>query len=410
MRILHFSDLHIGVETYGRTDPLTGLSTRLSDFLKTFDEIVSYAIDENVDLVLFSGDAYKSRDPNQTHQREFARRIARLSSEGIPVFLLTGNHDVPHITSRATTIDIFRTLKIANVYTAESLKTFLVETKDGPLQIVALPWIRRGSFLAREEILGMPLELVNEEIQKRLSEILLAEAVRLDASIPAILAGHISLSDAKTSSEQYMMLGRDHILLKSALALPQFDYVALGHIHRHQVLSDNPMIVYAGSPVRTDFSEEADVKGFCLVELDPSKPCGSRLSRFEFKEVETRRFLTITVAIDQAANDPTSAVVEAVQAREISGAVVRVIIKLTGERAVRFNYSAIRKSLEKAYYIASISTETVQDRKIRLGENYSKSLKPIDALNIYLKSRDVAPDRIEELMRFAREIVDDIPQ
>ena len=50
MRVLHFSDLHIGVENYGRTDPVTGLSTRLLDFLSTFDELVDYALDNNVDV------------------------------------------------------------------------------------------------------------------------------------------------------------------------------------------------------------------------------------------------------------------------------------------------------------------------------------------------------------------------
>ena len=75
MRILHFSDLHIGVENYGRTDPNTGLSTRLTDFLEALDELVEFALANSVDLVLLAGDAYKGRDPSQTHQRELARRL-----------------------------------------------------------------------------------------------------------------------------------------------------------------------------------------------------------------------------------------------------------------------------------------------------------------------------------------------
>ena len=139
MRILHFSDVHIGVESYGSTDPDTGLSTRLMDFLATFDEVVDFALDNSVDLVLFAGDAYKSRDPSQTHQREFARRIARLSREGVPVFLLVGNHDLPHIASRATALDIFPTLSVPNVTIGDRLDTYIVDTAAGPLQVVALP-------------------------------------------------------------------------------------------------------------------------------------------------------------------------------------------------------------------------------------------------------------------------------
>src|SRR3990172_5581914 len=96
MKIIHFADLHLGVENYGRINPQTGLSTRLEDFLPSFDELADFAIAETADLVLFCGDAYKTREPTQTQQREFARRINRLSTGGIPSFLLVGNHDLPH--------------------------------------------------------------------------------------------------------------------------------------------------------------------------------------------------------------------------------------------------------------------------------------------------------------------------
>src|SRR4030042_1219134 len=110
IRILHFADLHLGVETYGRVDAATGRSTRLLDFLRALDELVDYAVEERVDLVLFCGDAYKSREPSQTHQREFARRVRRLVDAGIPVFLLVGNHDLPAAVSRATSLEIYDTL------------------------------------------------------------------------------------------------------------------------------------------------------------------------------------------------------------------------------------------------------------------------------------------------------------
>jgi len=57
MKILHFADLHLGVESYGRIDPATGLSTRLLDFLSTLDQVVDYALKNKVDLALFCGDA-----------------------------------------------------------------------------------------------------------------------------------------------------------------------------------------------------------------------------------------------------------------------------------------------------------------------------------------------------------------
>ena len=288
MRIVHLADVHIGVENYGKVDPQTGLSTRLRDFLDTFDEVVSYVLDNRVDLVLFCGDAYKSRDPSQTHQREFAARIARLSAAGIPVFLVVGNHDTPHTLGRASALEIFETLDVANVHIGDTLGTHVVQTADGPIQILAVPWIRRSVFLAREESRGLTPDQVNDEIQRRLAQAIRSMAEELDPDIPAVLAGHVTVGGSVTGSEQSMMLGRDHVLLKSDVALPQLDYVALGHIHRHQILGDAPLVVYPGSLQRIDFGEEGEEKGFMAFDLDPSAPAGSRLREHGFHKVSAR--------------------------------------------------------------------------------------------------------------------------
>ena len=96
MKILHTADIHLGTELYGHYDPLTGASSRLQDFATALDHAVDYAIAERVDLFLFAGDAYKTRDPSPTQQREFALRLRRLLEASVPVFLLTGNHDMPN--------------------------------------------------------------------------------------------------------------------------------------------------------------------------------------------------------------------------------------------------------------------------------------------------------------------------
>ena len=124
MKILHFADLHLGVENYGRIDPETGLSSRLGDFLSTFDEVVEYALSQDVNLVLFCGDAYRSSNPSQTHQREFARRIARIASAAIPILLLVGNHDLPGGIGNATAVEIFDTLLEAETLIKEWRKQY----------------------------------------------------------------------------------------------------------------------------------------------------------------------------------------------------------------------------------------------------------------------------------------------
>ena len=94
MKLLHFADAHIDMANYGRHDPETGLPLRVLDFLKSLDTIVDAAISEKVDLVIFAGDAYKDRSPAPTFQREWGKRIMRLSHAKIPTLLLVGNHDL----------------------------------------------------------------------------------------------------------------------------------------------------------------------------------------------------------------------------------------------------------------------------------------------------------------------------
>ena len=408
MRILHFSDLHIGVENYGRTDPVTGLSTRLNDFLESLDQVVEFALTQNVDLVLLAGDAYKGRDPSQTHQREFARRLARLSSADVPTFLVVGNHDLPNAVSRATAVEIFPTLGVPNIYVGSSLDTYTVPTKSGPLQLLAVPWPRRSGILSREETRGLSVDEVREEMQRRMTDFILDRCRRLDPDIPAVLSGHVTVNGATVGTERSMMLGNDHVLMAGNLARPELDYVALGHIHKHQVLRwDQPMMAYSGSLQRVDFSEEADDKGFCVVDLDPAAPQGQRLVDFQFHHLEARPFVTVNAAIEAGDADPTATVLRAIAAKDVSGSIVRVSVSLPGEAAARLRDAEVREALHAAHYIAAITRESTDSpRRTRLSPESARDLEPMQALNMYLESRDMDPQRRARILGRAEALVE----
>ena len=407
MRILHFSDLHIGVENYGRTDPKTGLSTRLGDFLDSLEQVVEFALNEGVDLVLLAGDAYKGRDPTQTHQREFAKRLNRLSKAGIPTFLLVGNHDLPAASSRATAVDIFPTLEVANIHVGNSLKTYDVPTPSGPLQVLAVPWPKRSAILSREDSRGMSIEQVRQTLEERLTDGIEVAASQLDATIPAILTGHVTVNGATVGTERSMMLGQDHVLLVSALVRPQVEYVALGHIHKHQILRpDPPMVVYSGSLQRVDFSEEGDEKGFCVIDLDPAAPQGQRMTKFEFHKLDARSFVTVDVTLEPQDVDPTATVVRAIARKEIAGAVVRVRISLAAESDAHLKETEIRAALEPAHFIASISREVAGTRRTRISPSEGEDLQPMQALGLYLDSKNIEGERREKIMRKAEELME----
>jgi exonuclease SbcD len=405
MTILHFADLHLGVENYGRIDPSTGLSSRLNDFLSALDQVIDYALENQVDLVLFCGDAYKTREPSQTQQREFARRINRLSTSHIPILLLIGNHDLPNAIGRATTTEIFDTLAIKNVYVANRPDIYHIPTASGTVQVVSLPWLRRSALLSREDTRNLDFEQIKQRMEQALTQAITDQAARLDPTLPAILAAHVWVASAQVGSESLMAIGQEPALLLSNVAQPAFDYVALGHIHKHQVLSENPPVVYAGSLECVDFGEENDEKGFYLVEIEPEPATGSRRVSFEFHPVNGRRFLTINVALEAQDIDPTATVLRAITGEEkIRDAVVRLNISLPASIEGQLRDSDLRDALKEAHYV-TIARDIKRETRLRLGSQAAEEIKPLEALKAYLESKNTSPERKQVLLEYGEKLI-----
>ena len=407
MLIVHTADIHIGVENYGRPDPVTKTSTRLVDFLGTLDEVVTFASENSADIVLFCGDAYKSRNPNQTHQREFAKRIYSLANNGIQVFLLIGNHDSPNIPGPASALDIFPTLNIPNVHIGSTLTTHLIETKSGPIQIVSLPWIRKGQFMSSAETDQLSTEELNSTIQSMLTTEISYQASNLDPTIPSILSGHVSIDSARTSSEKSMMLGNDYVLLKSSVALPQFDYVALGHIHKYQLLNETPKVVYPGSLQRIDFGEEKDVKGFCSIHLDPTKKPGQRETSYKFIPVNARRMVTIKITLDEIDPEPTNTIITEIKKHNINDAIVQVMIEVPALLYDQIDDTLVKESLSSAHLIATIRKNVVEEKRQRLSHNPSGDISPVEALKSYLNARDISKSRANMILEKGTNLIEE---
>jgi len=406
MKILHFADLHLGVENYGRIDPATGLSSRLNDFLSALDQVMDYALENKVDLVLFCGDAYKTREPSQTQQREFARRINCLSTGNIPVFLLVGNHDLPNAIGRATTTEIFDTLAVKNVYVSNRPDVYKIPTASGTVQIVSLPWLRRSALLSKEDTRNLDFEQIKRRMEQVLTNIITAGIAKLDPALPAVLAAHVWVAGARVGSESLMSIGQEHVLLLSNVAQPAFDYVALGHIHKHQVLSESPLVVYAGSLECVDFGEENDEKGFYVVEIVPGPATGQRRVSYDFHPVEGRRFLTINVSLEERDIDPTSAVLMAIAEHEknVDEAVVRLNISLPASLEGQLRDGEFRDALKDAHYFA-ITRDIKRETRLRLGGRAAEEITPMEALKAYVESKKVSPERARVLLEYGEKLI-----
>ena len=403
MKLLHFADLHLGVENYGRTDAATGLSSRLGDFLARLDEVVAFALAERVDAVLFAGDAFKTRDPNPTVQRAFAERIRRLSRAAIPTVLLIGNHDLPSVVSRATSVDIYDALGVDHVRVCRRIEGFTLETASGPLQIVTLPWITRSMLLTREEYRADTSDELDDRLRERVVEALEAQAATLDPALPAVLMGHLSLGGATYGSEQSIMLGRDLILNRGDLQPTAFDYIALGHIHKHQQVGPgNPPAVYSGSLERVDFGEEREQKGFVLIEIEADSAAGGRATTWAFHPVAARPF--ITLRIETAGTEPLDEIRAAIARRgDLAGAVVRARLQLTPEAADNLRLSDVRRLLGEAgaAFVGQIEPQVERPTRVRLPLADDEALDPALMLRRWLDIQQTPADRQVVLLRYA---------
>lgn len=406
MRLLHLADLHIGIENYGRVDPATGLHTRLRDYLERLDEAIDVGVAEGVDAVLIAGDIYKNRTPNPTQQREFARRIHRLRALGLPVLILTGNHDVSPAAGRAHAVEIFDTLAVEGVIIADRPRAYTLHTRSGPLQIIALPWVTRHGLLTKEEMRVASLLEIETMLIGRVERFLQQAAGDLDPTLPAVLTVHGTIDGATFGAERQVLLGRDLVYPRSMVTLPNVDYVAMGHIHRHQALGDHPPIVYPGSIERIDFGEEDEDKGCVIVDLSKKGD-----AHWRFHKLSARPFITIAVDV-RGLNDPTQRVLAAIERRSLRGAVVRVKIEARSEQSDLIQTEVIRRSLDEAgaYVVAAVAVEVERGYRGRLAGSDASildGLTPRRALELYLRQKmpPLSEERIAALLAAADELL-----
>ncbi|MGD1856699.1 MAG: exonuclease subunit SbcD [Leptolyngbyaceae cyanobacterium] len=405
VKLLHLSDIHMGSGfSHGYVNPETGLNTRLEDFISTLTRCIDRALSESVDLVLFGGDAFPDATPPPVVQQAFAHQFQRLVEAQIPTVLLVGNHDQHSQGMGGASLSIYRTLGVPGVIVGDSLTTHRVETQAGPIQVITLPWLNHSTLFTRPETEGLSLSAVNELMLDRLRAALEGEVRQLDPAIPSILLAHLMTDTARYGAEKFLAVGKGFTVPMALLARPCFDYVALGHVHKHQILCADPPVVYPGSIERVDFSEEEEDKGFVLAEVTTDR------ASVEFCPLSVRAFKTVEVDVSTS-DIPQAELEHSLSNAKIADAVVRLIYKLSPTQIEHIDHGALHQALAHAHSYTIHPELVSQLSRPRLPELTSDSNRdPLSALQTYLANRDDLAAFSTDMLLAAQVLLDDANQ
>lgn len=400
VKILHFADTHIDVAAHGRREASSGLPLRVLDFLKALDTIVDAAIAEKVDLVLFAGDAYKDRTPVPTFQREWGKRIRRLSDAGVPTLLLVGNHDLSPAMGRAHALQEYETLPVPHVRVLSEPAFLKPEDLEGlPLQVIAIPWLSRSRIMTKLQISATNMDEIYAQMEEKLGELIVMWIEEADPDVPILLTAHASVQGAKYGAERSVMLGSDLVLPGGLVRNPRLDYVALGHIHKAQDLNPDahPPVVYPGSIERVDFGEVADEKFFVIAEVAKGK------TKVHWHRLNGRKFIDRALTLTSLENVQQQ-LIDALPAQEtLRDAIVRLTVIYPRDWETDIDENAVRRYAEPAFEFHFLRRPEMQVRA-RLPEGQlATAMDDVELLNAYWKTLEIK--QAEELSRLALEIM-----
>jgi len=268
MKFLHTADLHIGKKLFELS--------LIEDQKYILEQIAGIAEKEQVDAVLIAGDVYDRAVPSTEAVSLLDSFLTRLQEKGIPVIMISGNHDSPERVAFADAILEKQGLYIAGNY-QEPLKTVVLEDEYGPVHFVCMPFVKpavTGSSTGAEAVEHM-LSKLPMTLSMRQRYVLLTHyfVVGEQGEVP-------ELSDSETDVN---VGGLDSVPVS---LFQNFCYVALGHIHKPQEINKSH-VHYSGSPLKYSFSEARGEKSVNIVELNETGV--EKVTRYPLKPLREMR-------------------------------------------------------------------------------------------------------------------------
>jgi exonuclease SbcD len=282
MKILHTADWHLG-DRLGRIDRTADLRTAVA-------RVAAYCKQEAVDVLLVAGDLFSELarpDGLRETIRHWQEVFREFLETGGTILTLTGNHDnesfcqtlVHAMTLASPTVGKpGETVPPGRLYLAAEPTFLRLEDRIGgyPVQFVLMPYPTPSRFLKGEGALkyGSPEE------KNKLLVSAWADALRdirahpkYDSNAPAVLGAHVHVHGSNVGPSLFRITSEEDVVVEGAELPQQFDYVALGHIHKPQWLGEKH-VRYCGSIERMDLGEQGDQKGVVLVAIGPDGRTG----------------------------------------------------------------------------------------------------------------------------------------
>ena len=247
MKFFHISDLHLGKRV--NEFPM------LEDQRHILAEIVCLAEEERPNAVLIAGDVYDRSVPGVEAVQLLDQFLVRLSTLGIAVFMIAGNHDSAERVAFASALLAQSNVHISQVY-AGALSPVTLRDEHGPLHVWLLPYLKPATV--RHYFEDREIASYSDALAAAL------EAIDVDASGRNVLVAHQFVTGAVTSESEELYVGGSENVDASLFAA--FDYVALGHIHRPQMI-ERETLRYSGTPLKYSFSEVNHKKSVTVVEM-----------------------------------------------------------------------------------------------------------------------------------------------
>jgi len=264
MRFLHTSDWHIG-------KPLRGRS-RISEYEKALAEVLEIILTEKIECVLISGDLFDSFTPTAEAERLVFHFFSELNRFGIKSVIISGNHDHPkRLVALSPLLKPLGILAHTTPTSGPNNGLVEIQNREDRVRIGVLPFINYSQLLKADELFGDQTKTL-QTYSDRLNVLLknLGRHHRPD-SINVIL-GHFFIANAKTSgSERALQAGVPYEIFPESIP-ENFQYIAIGHLHRPQSIRAPSPTHYAGSLLQLDFGEQGQRKQVNIIDAKPGAP------------------------------------------------------------------------------------------------------------------------------------------